>query len=363
MQGSATSSVELTRSSGSRHRNLNANVNRSPLLPESFSRELTEPISLLLHSNITSHRASIQVENSRVTDGYPPMAISLAAREQVDTSDTSSICHSPGWDNYGQKMKTGHGSKGKRRKEKAKQKKEGTQTQKANRLVKRPPKAKEPTRAAILLDRSASSPVVEPMLVQKRTDEYIQQAGMRSRKESLVDLKGQITGTHAVLITSKSAQAIPSQGPQAPVPYGSFIGGLKLKLERDVVVQEEIRKQISADDSKEGYISTKAIPAALNRTGRCKGSNHRPKEYFRFVPTMAPEKGGSESKNTKQEEISLSKQNSFAARIAREQELLRLDSSTLTPIMHKGCHRSEIPTGEIGHAEHKIQKSGHLLDS
>ncbi|KAI6713570.1 hypothetical protein JHW43_003925 [Diplocarpon mali] len=167
-------------------------------------------------------------------------------------SDVSSICQSPGWEDYSGKKrrKTKEEEKERRKQEKegnGRRKPEGRKGEGRNRLSKPPPVDKRLSQASVVPDRSASAPTVPTLLSMARPGAEGPGTAVsdksRSRSADL-GLRGFIASSHAVPVRWKSSQASPAapaparQGPSprmsfsrkaASVDDGGFIGGLKLE--------------------------------------------------------------------------------------------------------------------------------------
>ncbi|KAH9209413.1 hypothetical protein DL95DRAFT_25873 [Leptodontidium sp. 2 PMI_412] len=175
-------------------------------------------------------------------------------------SDISSICQSPGWEDYnGKKRKKAKEDERERRRKEA----EGTNgqapqvqqvrssdspsTQSPKRLSKAPPTNKRLTKMAVPAERSASAPAVPTLPTMARGD--VKKEEKRAVPEKVkrgsidIGLKGFMTVTQAIPVPWKSSQNSSPSTPTQEAPSsrksfsrkpgayddGGFIGGLKLE--------------------------------------------------------------------------------------------------------------------------------------
>ncbi|KAK2627459.1 hypothetical protein QTJ16_003425 [Diplocarpon rosae] len=183
---------------------------------------------------------------------------------EVD-SDVSSICHSPGWEDYnGKKRRKMKEEEKERRKRETEgnntlQDQEGRKSEARNRLSKAPPTSKRLPKVSTIAERSLSAPTLPTL-------QGMAKAGAKAQRQTVPDktrsgsadtgLKGFMSATHTIPVRWKSSQGLPSsttlaQEVSSPkvsfsrkstyVGDGGFIGGLKLE-------QHIIREQRTESD-------------------------------------------------------------------------------------------------------------------
>ncbi|PBP25874.1 hypothetical protein BUE80_DR003150 [Diplocarpon rosae] len=171
---------------------------------------------------------------------------------EVD-SDVSSICQSPGWEDYnGKKRKKMKEEEKERRKREMEgnntlQDQEGRKSEARNRLSKAPPTSKRLPKVSTIAERSLSAPTLPTLQgMAKATAKTQRQTVPDKIRSGSADtgLKGFMSSTHAIPVRWKSSQGLPSATTPAQevssarvsfsrkstyVGDGGFIGGLKLE--------------------------------------------------------------------------------------------------------------------------------------
>ncbi|KAE8451341.1 hypothetical protein EG329_003970 [Mollisiaceae sp. DMI_Dod_QoI] len=236
---------------------------------------------------MTSPALSISIPTPMSSNGTPKKYVIsqsgdlIPQEEEVseDDSDTSSICHSPGWDNITGKKKKQEKQEKKardqRRREKEKAEKEAKQAQKAMvKLSKAPPanSSKKLTRTSVTIDRSNTAPVLStaadaPTPV-KELSQPRQSTSTRPRRGSLeVGLKSFISARTSMpwkTSHNPSSQATPVHefvpARSTSKVASGFIGGLKLRQSEEAAAQDIIRKvKIGGGDEAKGLLSTDTL--------------------------------------------------------------------------------------------------------
>lgn len=170
-----------------------------------------------------------------------------AEKEAGGDSDTSSICHSPGWDDItGSKRK-----KEKKEKEKEKKKKEKLKLEGAK-LTKAPPR-KRLSKVAQAMDRSASEPAIPivkdrpPPVGFKKPEHHTRRGSIEFGLRSFINVKKAIsTPWKSHTPTTPAAEIPPLPVSQSNHTNEGFIGGLKLRQSQEATTQEAIRKLTTA---------------------------------------------------------------------------------------------------------------------
>ncbi|KAH6687809.1 hypothetical protein F5X68DRAFT_231354 [Plectosphaerella plurivora] len=167
---------------------------------------------------------------------HPPKTVSFSGRstptkpatEEDKKSETSSICHSPSWEGYGQRKKDKKAEEKQKRKDKEQAEKDARDAKrKSSRLVKKPPSASRSN--MILSGRSTSTP------------ELLDSTTTSSRRSSIHSDASQLPPPpkHGRQRSSSVASQIRAAftgylGPkEEKEPEVGFVGGLKLEMERE----------------------------------------------------------------------------------------------------------------------------------
>ncbi|PVH81568.1 hypothetical protein DL98DRAFT_170342 [Cadophora sp. DSE1049] len=209
-------------------------------------------------------------------------------------SDASSICRSPGWEDYnGKKRKKAKEEEREQRRREIEstngqvphihqtRKSESPSTQIPNRLNKAPPTNKRLTKMAISTDRSVSAPALPTLPTMARGDVKKEDKTVpeKVKRGSLdIGLKGFISATQAIPVPWKSTQNSSSsntatqEAPSSrksfsrkPGAYndGGFIGGLKLEQFRQT--ETVISQQIKHESKKVGWSDEAQGPSHSDR--------------------------------------------------------------------------------------------------
>ncbi|RDW87631.1 hypothetical protein BP5796_03325 [Coleophoma crateriformis] len=290
------------------------------------------------------------------------LTIEIPPRELDEDSDRSSICQSPGWGDA-KERKRKHEAKEKRKKEKEKAEKDRLKVEKerakkekekvksdkdgreAKKLKKRsnngPPTNKIFNRMAIPMERSVSAPVVVALAEEKASQGGSSKpSSSSSRRSSLeVGLKSlrSLTGSWKQNETPASLQELPADAE-------GFVGGLKLQNERDLALQDQIRKLTLDEPSAvltgrpKKPVQMRSMSADAVSVGT--GSKFH---YLEFHPTMPPELSESEL-----ETDSFHDPASYAARASKQPAFNNEESST--SIMERKIRR---PRKNRGLDEHE----------
>ncbi|CZR55013.1 uncharacterized protein PAC_04899 [Phialocephala subalpina] len=225
-----------------------------PQTLQATGRAMTTPtLSISIPTQMSSNGTSKKYVISHGGDLIPQ-----EEEESEDDSDTSSICHSPGWDDISGKKKKK--AKEQRRREKEKAEKQAKKAQKAMvKLSKAPPanSSKKLSRMSITIDRSNTEPVLPTVGDVSTPVEESRQprasTSTRPRRGSLeAGLKGFISARNAIPVpwktshnisgqNSPSREFVPARTTSRATP-GGFIGGLKLRQKEEAAAQETIRK-------------------------------------------------------------------------------------------------------------------------
>ncbi|KUJ08905.1 uncharacterized protein LY89DRAFT_328852 [Mollisia scopiformis] len=198
--------------------------------------------------------------------------------DSEDDSDTSSICHSPGWDDLsGKKKKQEKKAKEQRRREREKAEKEAKAAQKAMaKLTKAAPanSSKKLSRMSITIDRSNTAPILPTVQdVQPPVEEPSpsrQSTTTRPRRGSIeAGLKSFISTRSGISVPWKTSQNMSGQSPNhefipsrsiSKATTGGFIGGLKLRQSEEAATQDIIRRlKTGAGDENKGLLSTDTL--------------------------------------------------------------------------------------------------------
>ncbi|RDW73147.1 hypothetical protein BP6252_07054 [Coleophoma cylindrospora] len=300
-------------------------------------------------------------EESAICASPEALTIEIPSRELDEDSDRSSICQSPGWGDA-KERKRKHEAKEKRKKEKEKAEKERLKVEKeraktekekvksdkdareAKKLKKRlnngPPTNKIFNRMAIPMERSVSAPVVVALSEEKASQGGSSKpSSSSSRRSSLeVGLKSlrSLTGSWKQNETPGSPQELPADAE-------GFVGGLKLQNERDLALQNQIRKLTLDEPSAvltgraKKPVQTRSMSAEAVSVGA--GSKFR---YLEFHPTMPPELSESEA-----ETDSFHNPASYAARASKQPTFNSQESST--SIMERKIRRPRKNRGSDKH--------------
>lgn len=213
-------------------------------------------------------------------------------------SDASSICRSPGWEDYNgkkrrkakeeerqQRMREIENTNGQLPHTQQARKSETPSMQSPNRLSKTPPTNKRLTKMAISTDRSVSAPAVPtlPTMARgdvKKDDKMVPEKAKRGSLD--IGLKGFITATQAIPVPWKTSQSSSSSNTSTqetfssrksfsrkPGAYndGGFIGGLKLEQFRqtETVISQQSKpepKKVGWSDEALGTLEIDRDPTA-----------------------------------------------------------------------------------------------------
>lgn len=168
----------------------------------------------------------------------PPLRIEVPQRDNGHDSDKSSICQSPGWDN----------SKAKQKKQEAKERKkrEKEEAVRAAKETKRPPKriSKAPPTNRVFnwmnstpMERSTSTPALDTVAEENPSQDTVtrQPSSRRGSLEAGLRTLKNIAGPW-------KHDKHEDTRPQLEGVPGGFVGGLKLKMERENVTPTEIQR-------------------------------------------------------------------------------------------------------------------------
>ncbi|KAK0117934.1 hypothetical protein ONS95_012246 [Cadophora gregata] len=291
-----------------------SNSSQSPLLPmPSMDRAMTAPLLTLPMPPPTS-------SSNGVSTKYVVKSSGVVVRQEKESSDAesnaSSICRSPGWEDY-------NGKKRKQAKEEEREQKrrdtettngqvphtqqarkpENPSTQSPNRLSKAPSPNKRLTKMAISTDRSASAPTIPtlPTMARGNVKKEDKTVSEKAKRGSLdIGLKGLRSATQAIAVPWKSSQNSSSSNmPIEDVPStrksfsrkpgayndGGFIGGLKLEQFRQtetVVTQQnkdepkKVEWNVEAQELSHSDSDPTARGAGVSSSGMSMAGSFRP---------------------------------------------------------------------------------------
>jgi hypothetical protein len=273
--------------------------------------------------------------------------------EELQDSDVSSICHSPGWEDSASKKRRKEKAEARERKKRERAKTEtdiAKQEQKTkSRLSKAPPTTnKRLTKMSVAMDRSTSEPAVPVVQASQEVQEMKEQgkrdSGGRPRRGSIeIGIKSFIQVKNSISVPWKSShgnpvQTSPTQSTAPPrtstsKPTGGFIGGLKLRQAEEATIQETIRRvKATPDDDARGLLDSDR-DVSKKPPGNSSSSTSIAES---FRPTSIYE----ESIRSPEQWDSIYAQ---AAALARNNGVLPKEDDDNTPIMERNIRKSRKP--------------------
>ncbi|KAL3421861.1 hypothetical protein PVAG01_06017 [Phlyctema vagabunda] len=221
----------------------------TPLQSQPMKRSATAPfvptLSALSQEVDLPQTPPPDVQETRIADDPPRATTQLPFRmdmsghgnEEGNDSDRSSICQSPGWDNAAKAKKKKQEAKEKKKQAKVQAEKDAKQAKRGQKRLSKPPPTNKifDRMGAAAMERSASAPMLD-----KVTEDKSKETPSRPGSSRRGSLEAGIRSLKNLAGPWKHDSQ--SHAPEnQPAPASGFVGGLKLKREQEVALQESFQ--------------------------------------------------------------------------------------------------------------------------